>query len=137
MMKITILPLLVFIFLSFAQDPGSRDQVELGQEFNIKKGKEVVIRGEKVRITFRSVLNDSRCPTGGVCVWAGNAQVAFEVAKKNKKQVVVMLNTYSEPKEIVYKGFKIKLIALSPYPKVSEPIDPKDYEATMIATRDE
>jgi hypothetical protein len=39
--------------------------------------------------------------------------------------------------EIVYKGFKIKLVALNPYPKVSEPIDPKDYEATLVVTRDE
>jgi len=72
-----------------------------------------------------------------VCGWAGNGEVAIEVGRKNKKRVVAMLNTLLEPKEIVDKGLKIKLIALSPYPKINEPIDPMDYEATMVVTKDE
>ena len=46
-----------------------------------------------------------------------------------------MVNTYSEPKEIDDKGFLIKLVALSPYPG-GKPIDPKDYEASMVVTKD-
>ncbi len=136
-MSITTLPLLLFMLLGIAQDPGSSNKVDLGEEFNIKNGQEVVVRVEKLRITFRSVLGDSRCPTGVVCGWAGNGEVAIEVGRKNKKRVVAMLNTLLEPKEIVYKGLKIKLIALSPYPKINEPIDPMDYEATMVVTKDE
>jgi len=136
-MKITTLPLLLFIFLSFAPDSASRDQVELGQEFNIKNGQEVIVKEGKLHITFRSVPMDSRCPSDVVCGWAGNGEVVIEVARKNKKQVVATLNTLLEPKEIGYKGFKIKLVALNPYPKVSEPINPKDYEATMIVTKEE
>ena len=136
-MRITTHPLLLIVLLGFAQDPGSNSKVDLGEEFKIKKGEEVVVKGEKLRITFRSVPMDSRCPSDVVCGWAGNGEVVVEVARKNKKQVVATLNTLLEPKEIVYKGFKIKLVALNPYPKVKEPIDPKDYEATMIVTKDE
>lgn len=136
-MRITTLPLLLFMLLGFAQDPASNVKVDLGEEFSIKNGREVVVRGEKLRITFRSVSNDSRCASGATCIWAGNGEVVIEVARKNKKQVVAMLNTLLDPKEIVYKGFKIKLVALSPYPKINEPIDPKDYVATMVATKDE
>jgi uncharacterized Zn finger protein len=135
-MGVATLPLILLVLVSLIQDPASSKKVELGEEFKIKSGEEVVVTGEKLRITFRSVLNDSRCPTGGVCVWAGNAQVGIEVAKKNKKQVVAMLNTYSEPKEIDYKGFLIELLALRPYPG-GKPIDPKDYEATMVVTKEE
>lgn len=137
-MRVSTLPLLLLVVSGMAQQKAATsNKVDLGEEFKIKNGQEVVVRGEKFRITFRSVLGDSRCPTGGVCVWAGNGEVAIEVAKNDRKQVVARLNTYSEPKEIDYKGFKIKLIALNPYPKVSERIDPKDYEATMVVTRDE
>lgn len=136
-MKVTTLPLLLFIVLGLAQDPATSKKVDLGEEFKIKNGEEVVVRGEKVWIMFRSVPMDSRCPSDVVCAWAGNGEVVVEVARKNKKQVVATLNTLLEPKEIGYKGFKIKLIALSPYPKVSAPIDPKDYEATMVVTKDE
>jgi hypothetical protein len=125
------------MLLSFAQEPGGNKKVDLGEAFNIKNGHEVVVRGENLRIRFRSVLNDSRCPNGATCIWAGNGEVVIEVARKNKKQVVAMLNTFSEPKAIAYKGFKIKLVALSPYPKIDEPIDPKDYELTLVVTKDE
>jgi hypothetical protein len=32
---------------------------------------------------------------------------------------------------------KIKLVALNPSPTVKDPIDPKDYEATLVVTKDE
>jgi len=134
-MRITTLPLFLFVLLGLAQDPASNKKVDLGEEFKIKNGQEAVVRGEKLSIRFRSVSGDSRCPSGVTCVWAGNGEVVVEVARKNKKQVVAKLNTLLEPKEIVYKGFKIRLIALSPYPRVNEPIDPKDYEATMVVTK--
>ena len=136
-MRVTTLPLLLFMLLGFSQDPGSNSKVDLGEEFNIKNGEEVVVRGEKLLITFSSVFSESRCPIGVDCVWVGNAAIAIEVAKKNKKQIVAMLNTFLEPKEIVYKGFKIKLVALNPYPNFREAIDPKDYEATMVVTKEE
>lgn len=135
-MRVTTLPLLLFICLSFAQEPRSNDKVELGQEFKIRNGQEVVVGEEKVRIKFRSVPMDSRCPSDVVCVWAGNGEVVVEVVRKNKKQVVATLNTGLNPKEIDYKGFKIRLASLNPYPKVSHAIDPKEYAATMIVTKD-
>ena len=136
-MRITTLPVLLLMLLGVAQDPTTAGKVDLGEEFKIKNGQEVVVRGEKLRITFSSVFRESRCPIGVDCVWVGNAAIAIEVAKRNKKQVVAMLNTLLEPREIGYRGFKIRLVALSPYPKFNEPIDPKDYEATIIVTKDE
>ena len=135
-MRITTLPLLLLILLTIGQD-SIATKVDLGNEFKIKNGEEVVVRGEKLRITFSSVVNESRCPDGVACVWAGNASIAIEVSKKNRKKVLAALNTLSEPKEIPYKGFKIRLVALDPYPSIKTPIDPKDYEATLIITKDE
>src|SRR5882724_1489698 len=133
-MRITTLPLLLLMLLGFAQDPANNSKVDLGEEFKIKNGEEVVVRGEKLRVTFSSVFSESRCAIGVDCVWVGNAAIAIEVAKKNKKQVVAMLNTFLEPKEVAYRGFKIKLVALNPYPNFRELIDPKDYVATMVVT---
>jgi hypothetical protein len=133
---ITAVPLLALMLMGFAHDRRSSSNVVLGQEFKIKNGKEAVVRGEKLRIKVQSV-SDSRCPTGATCIWAGNGEVVIKVAKTNKKQVVATLNTSTEPKEIVYRGFKIKLIALSPYPRINQSIDPKNYEATMLVTKNE
>ncbi|HXU35449.1 MAG TPA: hypothetical protein VN937_03730 [Blastocatellia bacterium] len=136
-MGISTLSFLLFIVLGLFQTAETSDKVDLGQEFKIKNGEEVVVRDEKVRIKFRSVPMDSRCPSDVVCGWAGNGEVVVEVVRKNKKQRVATLNTLLDPKEIVYKGFKVRLVALNPYPKVSDPINPKDYEATMIVTKEE
>jgi hypothetical protein len=136
-MSFTSLPFLLFILLSCIKSAPADARIGLGEEFSIKTGQEVVLKEEKLRIMFRAVSQDSRCPTGVVCGWAGNGEVLLQVVRKNKRQVVTKLNTLLEPKEFAYKGFKIRLVALNPYPKVDEPIDQKDYEATLIVTRDE
>lgn len=136
-MGINTLSFLLFIVLGLFQNAETSIKVDLGQEFKIKNGQEVVVRDEKVRIKFRSVPMDSRCPSDVVCGWAGNGEVVVEVVRKNKKQRVVTLNTLLDPKEVDYKGFKIRLVALNPYPKISDPINPKDYEATMVVTKEE
>lgn len=136
-MGISTVSVLLFVVLNWVQIPETSNKVDLGQEFKIKNGEEVVVRDEKVRIKFRSVPMDSRCPSDVVCGWAGNGEVVVEVVKKNKKQRVATLNTLSDPKEIDYKGFKIRLVALNPYPTISDPINPKDYEATMIVTKEQ
>jgi hypothetical protein len=123
--------------VGIVQQPSGARDVALGQEFKIKNGEQVNVSGQNLRITFSSVSSDSRCPTGAQCVWAGNAAIALEIAKKKKKQVVVTLNTSSEPKEVDYKRYKIRLVALSPHPKVNEEIDQKEYEATLLITKGE
>ena len=80
--EITALPLLFFILLGFDHKP-TRNTVNLGKEFNIKKGQEVIFKAEKLRITFKTVSSDSRCPTGVQCGWAGNAAIEIQVSKDN------------------------------------------------------
>lgn len=134
-MRVTTLPLLLFILLGFAHEPTSNNKVDLGKEFNIKKGQEVVVRAEKLSITFKSVSSDSRCPTGVQCVWGGNAAIEIEVSKGKTAPLVATLNTSLEPKGIDYRGFKVRLVALNPYPKVNQPNDPKHYEASLIVMK--
>jgi hypothetical protein len=136
-MRITTFPILLLLVVGIVQHPSGAGDVTLGQEFKIKNGERIIVSGESLRITFSSVSSDSRCPTGAQCVWAGNAAIALEIAKKKKKQVSVTLNTSSEPKEIDYKRYKIRLVALSPHPKVNETIDQKEYEATLLITKGE
>src|SRR5215510_15692192 len=84
-MRIMTLPVLLMMIMGLAQEPTINNDVDLGQEFKIKNGQEVVVRGEKLRINFVGVVDESRCPTGAVCVWEGNAVVVLDVSKKNKK----------------------------------------------------
>lgn len=132
--------LLSMLFVGFAPKTEAPRKaalnVDLNQEFRVKKGEEVVVNGEKLRIKFDSVNGDSRCPTGVQCAWAGNAAVVIEVTKKNKQPLGATLNTTSNPREIVYKAYKIKLVGLTPYPVHNQTIAPKDYEATLVVSKE-
>src|SRR6185312_15051394 len=55
------------------------DVVRLGREFKLKAGRQVTVKGTKLRIRFVAVENDSRCPSDVTCVWAGNAAVQFQL----------------------------------------------------------
>lgn len=137
-MNINLVFLLVAILASCAQDPIISRKVSLNEQFTIKAGHQVVIKGEKLSVQFSSVQNESRCPTGVQCVWEGNAAISIEVSKKRKKSVRAILNTNTaiQPNELAYKNYRIKLLGLNPYPRIDEKIEPKDYEAVMIVTKD-
>lgn len=132
-MRISTLPIL-FLILLLAPAAAGGNKILLGAMFKIKTGQTAVIKAPKLRITLTSV-NDSRCPTGVTCVWAGDGEISLEVAGKTKKQAVT-LHTRMEPREVDFDGFKIRLVALNPYPKANETIDQKDHEASLIVTRD-
>jgi len=130
--------LLVAILTSCTQDPIISGKVSLNEQFTIKEGGQVVIKGEKLSVQFSSVLDESRCPTGVQCVWEGNATISIEVSKKRKKSVRAILNTNTaiQQNELAYKNYRIKLLGLNPYPRIDEKIEAKDYEAVMIVTKD-
>jgi hypothetical protein len=136
--NINLVFLLVAILASCAQDPIISRKVSLNEQFTIKAGHQVVIKGEKLSVQFSSVQNESRCPTGVQCVWEGNAAISIQVSKKRKKSVQAILNTNTtiQPNEVAYKKYRIKLLVLNPYPRIDEKIEPRDYEAVMIVTKD-
>ena len=56
-----------------AGDPGLSD----GDSFRMRPGTSVSISGEGT-LAYLKVANDSRCKPDVQCVWAGDAEVAFE-----------------------------------------------------------
>ncbi len=102
----------------------------LDEEFVLAFGQTVTLKNYSLTITFKSVLEDSRCPTGAECVWAGNAKIVIEVS-----QTDIELNTTLEPKQAGYLAYSIQLLAVNPYPKLNEQLQPEDYSIKLIVTR--
>lgn len=121
----------LFIFFGFVCDsPASHSGPKIGEEFELKHGKTVQIHDTKISLTFSSLKEDSRCPEGAVCVWAGNAKIGITA-----DAVEFELNTTLEPAQAQFSGYTIKLIAVSPYPKLNEIHKPEDYSARLIVTQ--
>jgi hypothetical protein len=105
---------------------------EIGRAFEMKIGETISV-GE-LRLTFRSVEGDSRCPIDAICVWAGDAEIALRI-EQGSQAAVAALHTVLEPKKTEWNGYTIALVSVSPARSSTSPIDPKDYRAQLIVTR--
>lgn len=122
------------LMVACAHDSGGGAEVSPGREFKLKAGGEARVKGAPVKVRFASVAEDSRCPRGVDCVWAGNARVSL-VVEAAGRATSVELNTNVEPKAASAEGYELALVDLSPYPRADEKINPKDYAATLVVRR--
>lgn len=132
--------LLVSLFLmplmtASAEPPRKLKRASLGQEFKLKVGERVIIKEAGLNITFSAVAEDSRCPEGVNCIWAGNGRIIVKVSKGRKK-ADVQLNTGLEPRQGRFHEYDVKLVALNPYPhKDTVPIKRGVYVATLVVNK--
>lgn len=108
------------------------NEVRIGEAFDLPFGKAVRIAGEELNLAFIDVLEDSRCPTGLTCVWAGNGEIALEL---NGQQF--MLNTLTDPKRLQLFGLQVELLELSPYPNYDIQTGKDEYVARLIVLKAE
>ena len=105
------------------------DSIKVGDEFGLIFGGKVTLQGTDLTLSFKDVTEDSRCPEGAVCVWAGNARILLGV-----NQTAIALNTTLEPKQAFYSSYVIQLLGLYPYPRFDRQTKKEEYIAAMIVT---
>jgi hypothetical protein len=71
---------------------------------------------KRLVVHFLEVTDDSRCPQGTTCVWAGNAKVKITLAVGRKRAQEFDLNSNLEPTAIEYGGYKIRFVSLTRRP---------------------
>ena len=134
-----LLLLLCATVLSAQKPPGpaarQRD-ARVKDAVSVRQGKEVKVQGEDLKIGFVSVAEDSRCPEGATCVWAGNARVHL-VARNSKDECAEFdLNTNSAPLEYEFGKYRIRLAHLAPHPSIHDGLPkPGEYTATLAVTK--
>ena len=89
----------------------SSTQVPTGSQFELKPGQEARVQGSSLRIRFDGIAQDSRCPQGVQCVWAGNAVVNLRITSANTS---LTLNTGLEPKSAGIDSFTVILVDVKP-----------------------
>ncbi len=103
--------------------------VEPGQEFTLAPGEAVVVDSPGLRVSFERVIEDSRCPTGAVCVWAG--QVVAEVKTGDGAEP----HPLRPGESVTAGGYRVRLLRVEPYPTSPAAIAPSDYRATLAVDR--
>lgn len=87
---------------------------------------------------MKSVFNDSRCPQGVDCIWAGEVSAIVEIYKDKKLVEEKTLTFNSKNREQNNKWFenyfpkKIKMVSVMPIRKDGEQVKPKKYFITIV-----
>jgi hypothetical protein len=88
------------------------------------------------QLVLKAISNDSRCPEGVTCIWAGEVTAVVSVYKDSKLMEDTTLVFSMKNEEDNKKWFsnylpsnqkKIKSMGVLPYPKDGSQINPKDY----------
>ncbi|GHE33622.1 hypothetical protein [Sphingobacterium griseoflavum] len=87
----------------------------------LKEGQTVFLEREQVNLTFNRVVEDSRCPEGVNCVWAGIGAVELTAMGTYTRPQTFILATEKNAKKnyepsAVFNGYTYRLNALMPYP---------------------
>lgn len=135
-MALAIIPFLFILTSALGPEPAARvKEVALDQEFDLRFGEQALIEHERLRISFSSVAEDSRCPTGVQCIWAGNGKVVLRLSKARRRSASMSLNTGVDPRQSSYRGYEVRLVGLNPYPKEGVRIRKREYVATLVVSR--
>ncbi|PHR13683.1 MAG: hypothetical protein COA40_03770 [Aequorivita sp.] len=117
-MKNSLLAIIIlFSTLAFGQEEaGETPKIAV----KVPKGETIVLKG--VSIKFMEVLEDSRCPEGVDCIWAGRAIVKVKVTANGKSEEKLLIFGEIRPGEEkntnLYSSanFAINGLSLKPYP---------------------
>lgn len=116
-MKTILYTLLLCLPLTTLGQGFSQDQT-----YNLRVGQQISV-GEHLLI-FQEVSEDSRCPKGTECMWAGRAIVKLSVlvpGKQSKEHVAIFGQTKGGEKANMLvaegKDYQIELKSLRPYPE--------------------
>jgi len=107
--------------------------VEPGLSFALAPGQTAEIKRSDMRITFRQVREDSRCPTDVTCVWEGDAKVEVVIARAGAPDETRLLSIKSPGNEARVGNLKIRFVGLTPVPRQADAGAPKNYLAEFVA----
>jgi hypothetical protein len=127
-MKTSIFIFLLFFGLSIAAIAAIPENVTL------RVGQEKRVAGGELKVKMVAVTEDSRCPVGTTCVWAGNAKIKVQITGKRGSKIFEF-NTTMGPKGDSLEGWSVMLDSLTPVPRAGHKTDTRSYIATFTITR--
>jgi hypothetical protein len=108
-----------------------------GAPVRLAPGESTTVEPGAMRIRFDRVLEDSRCPSGVTCVWAGRARVQLTVRPNGSAAGKSYELEVGSPEQGVLKlgDLNIAAQALDPYPNGQIPTDPATYRLVLALVR--
>ena len=112
-------------------DNGRVASIDAGEPFRLELG--ATHREDDHTVTFVEVVEDSRCPEGVECVWAGRAQIRVEVDGEPFVLTVPHGQMGDEESQMIEWGeIQVVVTGLEPYPGSEDAEAGAPVEAVLI-----
>jgi hypothetical protein len=105
---------------------------EPGQAFSLPLGQTAAVKGSDVRLTFKDVRTDSRCPVDVQCVWAGEAKIGVIVSGNGTTEETKILSLTPADSEAKAGSLRIRFVGLTPVPRQADAGTPRAYVAQLV-----
>jgi len=98
-------------------------------EIAVSVGEKGCSKTASIEVEFIRVVEDSRCPEGVDCIWAGRAVIEVRAVMDGISSETVNLASDGGAKSFEFGGYRIFFEKLEPYPKEGEAIGEGAYKA--------
>lgn len=88
-----------------------------------------------LNIKFVELIDDSRCPKGTTCIWAGEGKIKLMISKPGRNSGTFELSTTDGKNRISFGGYDVELVELTPRPAANVRLDRTKYTATLLVKR--
>jgi hypothetical protein len=110
-------------------------EVSLDTEFTLAVGESATIAGEDLSLQFVEMVSDSRCPTGAICIWAGEASCLMRITQAGSTYEKVLTQPgHSSPSTESFAGYEVTFDIL-PYPELGKDVRVEDYVLRLTVSR--
>ena len=101
------------------------------EELKVRLGEVKSSKSLSIRVKFAEVIEDSRCPTGANCIWAGRARIKVTLEQEDGEAMTAEFSTDPNHDGIAIAGYRIHLVKLDPHPSAQKTPDEKEYTASF------
>ncbi len=119
-------------------DCGGASSFVLNEPFLLCFGTTAFQTGQNFNVKFSDLVEESRCPTDVVCVWAGRASVALTLTHEGTVETdTLSIGDFfgtSHTDSTVFAGYKIKLLDVLPAPVSTNQTAEEDYKVKLLIT---
>lgn len=97
----------------------------------VANGQSARVEDTPLSITLEAIIDDSRCPEGVTCIWAGDVSARIRVDDGTHAPETATLSLNQPNGDTVHGDHRVTLTAVTPFPKADQKIDPRTYRATF------
>lgn len=110
----------------------------LDTPIQLKVGEEAIFAEQDLSVRFLQIAEDSRCPTGAQCIWAGQVTASLKIGHGGQSSEEAALTLRPGGEELATRelfGFCFTLLGVEPHPAVDVPVSPDTYTVALRVSR--